>query len=434
MKTNLFSVIGHPVSHSLSPELFNTFLNETGTNGQYIRASGYQLSSLLAMLKELDVYGFNVTKPYKESIISRLSYLTAEAQEIGAVNTVTLDTATEKLTGRNTDHFGVLQSLLYYFPTLQGKPILVVGAGGAAKAAVFSLKKAGASVHITNRNPGRGQAVSHLFSVPFHPLKEISSILPDFDILIWTIPTYPAGLKLELHAGQLVLDANYRISPNNTYFGQAKRLDGLHWLIHQGWKSFCIFDENKATKKVPDFDVILRRMNMALRSAFPDIIVLTGFMGAGKSTIGRVLADKLGWDFFDTDRMCETEAGKTVKKIFLEDGERGFRKLETEQTLKVLCGRKKVIALGGGAVCTPEIRHRLRKSAFTVWLYQTPEVIGKRCSGHRERPLFSVESFRKLLKKRVPLYLGTSDLIVDSTGASVEEFSSFLSSEIHFLY
>ncbi|NOZ12816.1 MAG: hypothetical protein GXO69_04095 [Acidobacteria bacterium] len=433
MKTDFFAVIGHPVSHSLSPELFRAFADETGiTGGSYIRAGGYQLSGLLAMLKELNVCGFNVTKPYKESIIPQLSSLTPDARGIGAVNTVTLNGAGKILTGSNTDCSGVLQPLISgRTMTLMGKTVLVAGAGGSARAAVFSLKKAGASVHITNRNPGRGHTVSRLFSVPFHPLKEISSALSGFDILIWTIPAYPPGLKLELHSHQLVLDANYRISPDSSYFGQAKRLDGLHWLVHQGWKSFCAFTGNEPSKLFPDFAVIRNRLNTVMRPA-PGIIALTGFMGAGKSTIGRALAAGLGWDFFDTDKMCENKAGKSIEKMFIENGEREFRKLETEQTLKALSGRKRVIALGGGAVCTPEITRELQKSAFTVWLYQPPEVIEKRCSTHRGRPLFSTESFRKMLRTRTPAYISASNLIMDSTGASIGEFTSHLLSEFSF--
>ncbi len=116
------------------------------------------------------------------------------------------------------------------------------------------------------------------------------------------------------------------------------------------------------------------------------IVYLTGFMASGKSTIGPILANTLGWDFFDLDKLIEQSANKSIRKIFEEDGEEYFRNLETKTLKKTTELENYIIALGGGTIVS-EINLELIKSAgFLIYLKSSPEETYKRLRFKRDRP------------------------------------------------
>lgn len=130
-------------------------------------------------------------------------------------------------------------------------------------------------------------------------------------------------------------------------------------------------------------------MNLRLKGT-PGIY-LVGFMGSGKSTIGRALAHRLGWSFFDTDDEIEAAEKTSIAKIFEERGEEEFRRIETEivrqHALWVERGRPAVLALGGGAFVRPEAREVLADRGISVWLDCPFEIIARRCAQASHRPL-----------------------------------------------
>jgi len=156
-------------------------------------------------------------------------------------------------------------------------------------------------------------------------------------------------------------------------------------------------------------------------------IVLTGFMGAGKTTVGRQLAAELGWEFLDLDTLIEQRTGKTVPAIFAEDGEAAFRRIESI-TLAIALGRKGVVlALGGG---TPElITNRLlleqTPGTLTVYLHAPLDVLTARCllqEGGAERPvLTNPEEAARRFANRLPHYKRLAGVTVDTTSSNAEE-------------
>ena len=156
-------------------------------------------------------------------------------------------------------------------------------------------------------------------------------------------------------------------------------------------------------------------------------IFLVGFMGAGKTTVGRILAQKLGYIYIDADMLIEERAGRTITEIFSEKGEEYFRDLETE-TLKSLSDKEKqVIATGGGAVMSEENRNLMESGGVTVYLKAPAHVIWDRVKDSKSRPLLQVEdpfgTIEKLLEKRIPAY-ERADLTVDTESLSAEEVAS----------
>jgi shikimate kinase len=150
-------------------------------------------------------------------------------------------------------------------------------------------------------------------------------------------------------------------------------------------------------------------------------IALVGFMGTGKTTVGKMLARKLVKEFIELDAEIEKKAGKTISDIFRESGEEYFRQLEAE-TLKEIAGRKNfVIACGGGVVLKPENIFRLKQECVIVCLSAAPDVILQRVSGDRNiRPLLDVDGrekrIKELLEYRRPLYTRAADIAIDTSG------------------
>lgn len=143
-------------------------------------------------------------------------------------------------------------------------------------------------------------------------------------------------------------------------------------------------------------------------------IFLTGFMGAGKSTVGRLLARELALPFLDLDDTIEAAAGRTVKEIFAQGGEPAFRRLEHEVLRRVCLGPDVVAATGGGTITIPANRDLLHAAGCTVWLHPTFATLAARlgAKGRADRPLFHDETQAlALYRARLPAY-ETADLTV----------------------
>src|SRR4051794_1234441 len=152
--------------------------------------------------------------------------------------------------------------------------------------------------------------------------------------------------------------------------------------------------------------------------AHPPHVVLIGMMGAGKTTVGRRVAEILGRPLLDSDQMIETRTGRTVREIFETDGEPAFRALETEALVDALAEPEPlVIAAAGGVLLRKENRDALRRSsAKVVWLRADPAVLAERATRGQHRPLPAgdpVAAMPRLLPERDPLYRAAAALVVD---------------------
>jgi len=175
------------------------------------------------------------------------------------------------------------------------------------------------------------------------------------------------------------------------------------------------------------------------------IIYLTGFMAAGKSTVGPILANTLGWDFLDIDSVIEKKAGKRITRLFAEEGEEYFRLLENK-TLKELSQlNKHIIALGGGTIANDENLKIIEETGFLVYLKSSPETAYKRLRFKRDRPalLFRgdeeptkevfIQRINELLQERKKYY-EKSDYIIDTdsspVGRTIDKIASIIKKDI----
>ena len=154
-------------------------------------------------------------------------------------------------------------------------------------------------------------------------------------------------------------------------------------------------------------------------------IALIGFMGTGKSAVGKALAEKLGQEFIEMDSFIEQEAGKTIPEIFQQDGEITFREFEIEVTRQVSLKKNVVISCGGGVVLNKINIDRLKQECLIVYLTASPGVILKRAlADETERPLLKTpdraRQIEQLLKFRRPFYERAADLTVATSRLDID--------------
>lgn len=155
-------------------------------------------------------------------------------------------------------------------------------------------------------------------------------------------------------------------------------------------------------------------------------IVLTGFMGTGKTTVGKTLAEWVTFDFADMDSLIEQEAGKTIPEIFAAEGEAGFREREREAARRLAQGSKQVIATGGGTVKDPENMEALRETGIIVCLTASVDTILQRTEAQGQRPLLDAAgedrkaAVEKLLAERDSLYKD-ADYLIETDGKTPDE-------------
>ncbi|KHE90431.1 MAG: shikimate kinase [Candidatus Scalindua rubra] len=161
-------------------------------------------------------------------------------------------------------------------------------------------------------------------------------------------------------------------------------------------------------------------------------IVLIGFRGTGKSTVGRLLANRLERDFVDSDKYIESATGKTIKSIFEEDGEESFRKIEADTIAELSKADNKVISAGGGAVLKEENVRNLKDNGFLVLLEATPEIIHNRITQDekttQQRPSLTdkkpLDEIKHLIEQRKHAYKNAADFTINTSYVSCEDIVS----------
>lgn len=156
-------------------------------------------------------------------------------------------------------------------------------------------------------------------------------------------------------------------------------------------------------------------------------LILTGFMGSGKSSVGRILADRLDWPFIDLDAEIVARAGRSINDIFAQDGEQAFRSMESTCLKQVIDGGRAVTATGGGIVISDDNRRLMRTHGVVVNLVVSLQQVLERLHGASDRPLFagsnSANSVKLLMDGREQFY-ADADIRIDTDGKSVEDVAA----------
>ncbi|WP_457573164.1 shikimate dehydrogenase [Desulfolithobacter sp.] len=272
-KTLLHGIIGNPVRHSLSPAMHNGAFAALEMNRVYVPMEVADPREAVAALRTLGFIGVSVTVPHKETVLAALDEIDPVASRIGAVNTLLLrkkkDTGEVIVRGFNTDWVGSNMALAEKM-RLQGSRVLIIGAGGAAKAVGFGLREAGADVVITNRTEERGQELSDWLGGSFVPLTEAPGVRADALVNTTSVGMEPDVEGIPLDPGALgqfkvVMDIVY--APLETRLlreaaaAGCQTVDGLAMLLYQGAAQFRIW-----TGIQPPIDVMRRALEEELHS------------------------------------------------------------------------------------------------------------------------------------------------------------------------
>jgi len=280
--TKVVGVFGFPVEHSLSPAMHNAAFAALRLSYVYVpfAVRPDQIGPAVRSLSPLGIVGVNLTIPHKESVLPFLDEITQEARDVGAVNTV--HCVEGRLLGDNTDGQGFYQPLRERGIDLAGKPVVVLGAGGAARAVVFRLARAGAHILLANRTPERAQRLAQAVAdaglgaetvqtLALDATKELAEAIAGANLLVHTtrVGMYPETdalppVPLEaFHPDLLVYDLVY--NPVETrLLAQARRrgcptLNGVQMLVYQGAAAF-----QRWTVLWPPTDVMAKAVLQAL--------------------------------------------------------------------------------------------------------------------------------------------------------------------------
>jgi len=242
--TRLYGVLGDPVAHSLSPIMHTRAFSHLGVNAVFLAFRVSDIEGAVRGMRALGIQGVSVTIPHKQSVMAFLDEVDELAARIGAVNTVIHRDGT--LFGCNTDAWGAITALSEKTP-LKNRYVVVLGAGGAARAIGFGALREGARVTIVNRTVDKGERLSKDIGAEFLPLAEVRRI--EADVLINTtsvgmkpaVDTTPIDPRF-LHGDMIVMDIVY--NPMKTrLLGDAEKIgcttiDGTVMFVHQGAKQF----------------------------------------------------------------------------------------------------------------------------------------------------------------------------------------------------
>jgi|SRR5438477_1507962 len=263
--TRVYGVAGDPVAHSLSPAIMNAALRRENVNGVYLTLHAKTLKDLLGCVRDIPIHGLSVTMPYKEAILRHLDNTDSHTTKIGACNTV-VRAQDGKLYGFNTDAAGVVRPLEQRI-TLEKAKILVLGAGGAARAAVFGLKERGAEVYILNRSAAPAQKLAHQARARIAKRPALKKL--SFDVIINATPvgmgnTRDSPLNENEINARYVFDMVY--DPPETRLMKlakdrgAEVIPGVEMFVHQAARQFEIW-----TGKPAPSDEMLRVVMLALQ-------------------------------------------------------------------------------------------------------------------------------------------------------------------------
>lgn len=397
-------LLGRKLGHSYSPQIHNLL----GVYSYILFEK--EPEELKNFLKNGDFSGLNVTIPYKKEVIPYLSELSPTAQKMGCVNTV-LRRSDGTLYGHNTDYFGFTSLVRHAGLSVAGKKVLVLGSGGASNTAVAALKDLGASPVVISRSGENNYGNLHLH-------RDAAAIVNATPVGMYpNTGVSPIDLELFPHL-EGVLDVIYNPARTQLLLDAEKlgipRENGLWMLVAQAKEAAEVFTGGKISDEV--IEKIYRELSHQMKN-----IVLIGMPGCGKSTIGTLLAEKLGRTLADADEKIVSLAGKSIPDIFAQDGEPTFRDWETKALTELGKQSGLVIATGGGCVTQKRNYPLLHQNGHLVWLERDCNVLPT-----DGRPLSQANDLGKMYAARKPLYEAFADIRVENAGTPAETVQKIL--------
>ena len=394
-------LLGEHLTHSYSPQIHALL-------GEYSYELFEVAPDALAEFLRSDRFDcLNVTIPYKRAVVEFCATLSDAARELGSVNTL-VRRPDGSLHGENTDLDGFRWLLERNGGVQPGEKALVLGTGGASQTVQAVLRAAGAEVTVLSRRGeqnystlgAHADATLVVNATPVGMYPNNGARLIDLDLL----PQCRCVLDLIYNPARtrLLLDAEER---------KIRCENGLSMLVAQAKRAAELF----TGKMIPDAVCadILRTLEREMHN-----VILIGMPGCGKTSVGTLLAQRLGRPFFDADAEIERRLGCTIPAFFAREGENAFRAVETQVLAELGKRSGCVIATGGGCVTRPENYELLHQNGTLVWLRRDLSALPV-----EGRPISRSRALSELYREREPLYRRFADICVenDDTEAVVAE-------------
>lgn len=385
-------LLGEKLSYSFSKELHESL----GTNYNLVELSSQNLQ---AFVQDNPYDGYNVTIPYKQAIMPLLDELDSSALITGCVNTVLRKGKTN--VGYNTDIDGVRYVFDTYCPSLQGKNAVVLGSGATSHTVCAFLKSRGAKVTVISRQ-GENNYQNY-------------GKLTNTQVLVNTTPvgTFPncADFLVDINAFprlQFVFDVVYNPLKTKLIL-QAENLGikscgGLPMLVAQALRA----EELWQNKQMPSVQQLLAPLVNKTSN-----VVLVGMPSCGKTTVGKLVAQKLSKTFVDLDSEIQ-RGGKSPAQLIEECGEERFRAVEQAVAANFAKQHGLVIATGGGTVLNNQNVEALRQNGFVVWLQRDLQLLST-----QNRPISKAVGVHQLFEQRKHLYASASHFVCQNDDVQI---------------
>ena len=428
-KTKTIGLIGCPVEHTLSPVIHNSLSGIFAQNLVYLpfHVEETQVEDAIKGAYGLGILGLNVTVPHKQHVMEYLVETDVAAKAIGAVNTLVRTEGGYK--GYNTDMEGLRHAVLSEGISLRDKTVVVLGAGGASKAVVYMCLLEGAEkIYLLNRTlskaedfakdmnalardgeqegistyarTGAQEGTSPVVPMLLQDYAEIS----EENLYVFqatSIGLAPKGDEAVIEDAafyqKVVVGYDLIYNPAETRFmslvkqGGGRAYNGLKMLLYQGVLSYSYWTGMPFSRLESACEGIYAKLFHEVHRL--DNVILMGFMGSGKSTVGRALAERLKYAFVDTDTYIEEKANMSISDIFSDRGEDCFRQMETDAIRELMKeNRHTVFATGGGMPLRKENADLLNLLGKTVYLQASAGEVYERLKGDTKRPLLQSEN------------------------------------------
>ena len=396
-------LIGYPLGHSWSPNIHAFFLKE-----DCYRLYELKEEDLPSFFASNDLDGFNVTIPYKQTVMQYLDEIDPLAKAIGAVNTVVHKDG--KYYGYNTDYQGFMEMLVGNGIDVKGRHAAVLGSGGVSKAITAGLRQLGCTYEVVSRHPENAQ-ISY---------EDLYANEKNYSVLVNATPVgmtpkedaSPADLSkftnlyavVDAIANPLCTDLCFEAKTRGI-----KTCGGFEMLVRQAlvadrWFTGHDMDE---TQVMPCMNHLLEEKRN---------IVLIGMPTSGKSTIAQSLAKTLNRPLIEMDAELEQQLGTSIAECFANYGETYFRDLESNLA-KSIPANGSVVSCGGGIIKRKENMRHLSRNSIIFWIDRDIELL----YGSEDRPLSrSKEDMMKLYEERKDLYAAYSDVRIENNGTLKE--------------
>lgn len=386
-----YQLIGEKLSHSFSKEIHSAF-------GEYC----YDLKEVAkddvaSFVKKCELDGFNVTIPYKKTIMPFLDEISDVAKNIGAVNTVVVKDG--KKYGYNTDFYGFEYLLKHSDIKFDNNKVVILGSGGTSRTVQTVAKAHNAREIIVVSRDGENNYDN--LSKHF-----------DAEVIVNTTPVgmFPNNYDTLVDISNFknltgVVDVIYNPMMTKLLYDAKKRKinysNGLPMLVAQAKYSRDLFMGNKAD------DSIIAEILINLRGKLANILLI-GMPGSGKTSVGAEIANRLDRKFYDTDAMIIERNGKSIMEVFAERGEDFFRQVESETMLEIGKHNGIVIATGGGIVKTDVNDFAMQQNSFVVYIDRDIDRLAR-----NGRPLSKdMNSLEQIYNERKSKYHTWSDFVV----------------------